>query len=128
MFERNKKTGCQTPKFRRQTSAPKPKPNPNYVPPPTLSATPPNRGSSVQPNKKDCIYETPCHWCSKWDKKCDLKIGCENPSRELRANAMLYDAGIAPCVYCKKHKIDKDHCLICWAHNFNSFEVKENKQ
>lgn len=22
-----------------------------------------------------CIYETPCHWCSKWDKKCDNKIG-----------------------------------------------------
>lgn len=21
-----------------------------------------------------CIYETPCHWCSKWDKKCDEKI------------------------------------------------------
>jgi len=23
----------------------------------------------------DCIYETPCHWCTKWDKKCDKKIG-----------------------------------------------------
>ena len=22
----------------------------------------------------DCIYETPCGWCSKWDKKCDKKI------------------------------------------------------
>lgn len=21
----------------------------------------------------DCVYETPCHWCSKWDKKCDKK-------------------------------------------------------
>lgn len=28
-----------------------------------------------------CIYETPCHWCSKWDKKCDEKI----PEREQRA-------------------------------------------
>lgn len=27
-----------------------------------------------------CIYETPCNWCSKWDKKCDCKIGCENSS------------------------------------------------
>ena len=30
----------------------------------------------------NCIYETPCHWCSKWDKKCDCKIGvstkCQN--------------------------------------------------
>ena len=22
----------------------------------------------------DCVYETPCGWCSKWDKKCDRKI------------------------------------------------------
>ena len=20
-----------------------------------------------------CVYETPCGWCSKWDKKCDKK-------------------------------------------------------
>lgn len=20
-----------------------------------------------------CIYETPCGWCSKWDKRCDRK-------------------------------------------------------
>ena len=25
-----------------------------------------------------CIYETPCHWCSKWDKKCDCKIGVQS--------------------------------------------------
>ena len=30
-----------------------------------------------------CIYETPCHWCSKWDKKCDCKIGCENPMKSV---------------------------------------------
>lgn len=22
----------------------------------------------------NCVYETPCGWCSKWDKKCDNKI------------------------------------------------------
>lgn len=22
----------------------------------------------------NCIYETPCGWCSKWDKECDKKI------------------------------------------------------
>ena len=26
----------------------------------------------------NCIYETPCGWCSKWDKKCDTKISCDN--------------------------------------------------
>ena len=29
----------------------------------------------------DCVYETPCGWCSKWDKKCDKKIS----EREQRA-------------------------------------------
>jgi hypothetical protein len=22
----------------------------------------------------NCIYEAPCGWCSKWDKKCNRKI------------------------------------------------------
>lgn len=26
----------------------------------------------------NCVYETPCHWCSKWNKKCDNKIGCQS--------------------------------------------------
>lgn len=25
-----------------------------------------------------CTYETPCGWCTKWDKKCDKKIGGGN--------------------------------------------------
>jgi hypothetical protein len=26
----------------------------------------------------NCIYETPCGWCSKWDKKCDTRIPCHS--------------------------------------------------
>ena len=71
MFKRNKKKiGCETPKYSYTTPPPPPtsesnahKPNPNYVPP-----------ASVE---KPCPYETPCGWCTKWDKKCDKKIGCE---------------------------------------------------
>lgn len=22
---------------------------------------------------ENCVYETPCGWCSKWDKKCDQR-------------------------------------------------------
>lgn len=22
----------------------------------------------------NCVYETPCGWCSKWDKRCDKEI------------------------------------------------------
>ena len=25
----------------------------------------------------NCTYETPCGWCTKWDKECDRKIGCK---------------------------------------------------
>lgn len=25
-----------------------------------------------------CQYSTMCGWCTKWDKKCDRKIGCDN--------------------------------------------------
>lgn len=35
----------------------------------------------------DCIYETPCGWCSKWDKKCDNKI----PERGHRAKISPID-------------------------------------
>ena len=31
----------------------------------------------------NCVYETPCGWCSKWDKKCDNKI----PERGQRAKS-----------------------------------------
>lgn len=75
MFKRKKnKTGVQTPEFRKPSAPPPPptsgsnavKPNPNYVPPASV--------------KKSCPYELPCGWCTKWDKKCDKKIGCEPPS------------------------------------------------
>lgn len=52
-------TEYKTPKFRKPT--PPPKPNPNYTPPHSV--------------KKPCHYITPCGWCTKWDKKCDQKIG-----------------------------------------------------
>lgn len=35
----------------------------------------------------NCTYETPCGWCSKWDKKCDMKI----PERGLRAKMNIVD-------------------------------------
>ena len=30
----------------------------------------------LDPLTRQCVYETPCGWCTKWDKKCDKKIGC----------------------------------------------------
>jgi hypothetical protein len=31
----------------------------------------------------NCTYETPCGWCTKWDKKCDRKIGYKK-DKDLR--------------------------------------------
>ena len=35
----------------------------------------------------NCIYETPCGWCSKWDKECDKKT----PKRGQRAKSNPVD-------------------------------------
>jgi hypothetical protein len=32
----------------------------------------------VNPTTMQCIYSTPCDYCTKWDKKCDKKFGCGN--------------------------------------------------
>ena len=47
----------------------------------------------------NCTYETPCGWCTKWDKKCDRKIGCDSPStREPKTKK------IENCLNCKYYK------------------------
>ena len=40
-----------------------------------------------------CTYSTPCGWCTKWDKKCDKKIGCgdEKTQRGLKAQSNICD-------------------------------------
>lgn len=34
-----------------------------------------NKGDNKMNIAGICQYETPCGWCTKWDKKCDKKIG-----------------------------------------------------
>ena len=68
MFKRKKKTGCETPKFRKPTVPPQYEAPPM---PPVQPPKPPTSGSNAVKPKKTCFYETPCGWCTKWDKKCD---------------------------------------------------------
>lgn len=35
----------------------------------------------------NCVYETPCGWCAKWDKKCDRKI-IENIIKEKQKSVI----------------------------------------
>ena len=108
MFKRKKKkTGCETPEFRKPAPPPPPptsgsnayKPTiyycghqPSYTstqnPPDVFSSITKSSPVAVLPNDIStieimCQYETPCGWCCKWDKKCDKKIG---PERGQRAN------------------------------------------
>lgn len=82
MFKRKNKTGCETPKFSKPTVPPQPN-----VPPMPTTTNSPNVGSSVQ---QSCPYETPCGWCSKWDKKCDRKIDKAKRYTDERLNFDLH--------------------------------------
>ena len=107
MFKhKKKKTGCETPTYSRFSMAPEPtrpsKPNPNYVPP-----------ASVRPKNELCTYETPCGWCTKWDKKCDKKIG---PERGQRVNINPVDDAIDEPIGIIVNKIcasESDHEWEC---------------
>ena len=59
----------------------------------------------------NCIYETPCGWCSKWDKKCDRKI----PERGQRVKCNPVD-GVMDSDLTKATKLCKsesDHDWVC---------------
>ena len=107
-----KKTGHQTPEYRRHTAPPQP------TIPPMPQVTKPK-----QPNK-DCAYSTPCGWCTKWDKKCDKKI----PERGLRAKANIIDETVRPCNECDHKGWDMPQCKECnIANGFKYFERKKTK-
>lgn len=67
-----------------------------------------------------CPYETPCHWCSKWDKKCDNKIsGCNSSSQHISKEKRL----VCPS------KKDIQRFKICFGKDFGEskliFDVDE---
>ena len=39
----------------------------------------------------NCTYETPCGWCTKWDKKCDKKIGGGNDTEPRKKKDALLE-------------------------------------
>lgn len=89
-----------------------------YISPASVRLSPPKTGSKIN---KDCPYETPCGWCSKWDKKCDAKI----PKRGLRAKTNVIDETFIPCSECAHEDWDMPQCKECNAKNdFKYFERK----
>lgn len=60
----------------------------------------------------DCVYETPCGWCSKWDKKCDKKL----PGRGQRIKINPVDDAISDISETITNKIcekESDHEWEC---------------
>lgn len=96
MFKRKKKkTGIQTPEFRKPTPPPPIPRNPNCGYQPQYTSTqnppmPPTSGSNAVQPSPPCTYSTPCGWCAKWDKKCDKKI----PECGLRAKCNFIEDAI----------------------------------
>jgi hypothetical protein len=79
----------------------------------------------------NCNYETPCGWCTKWDKKCDKKIGGQKPNNKPERKLDAYDIALSPCKNCKYidniRNDDKSYCEPCWAHGFEYFTPKESE-
>jgi hypothetical protein len=56
-----------------------------------------------------CVYETPCHWCSKWDKQCDKKIGYQS-----RAMNAIYDVPTAYVMAVNEGEWICTECAYTW--------------
>lgn len=53
---------------------------------------------------ENCVYETPCGWCSKWDKQCDQKT----PEQKQRKIDFVYDTATN-----KMCQSESDHVWEC---------------
>ena len=73
----------------------------------------------------DCNYITPCVWCKKWDKKCDLKVKEENknvkPVIQDKNKCTYYNLG-----YCMGTK-ERETCELNLVNIFYCDKYKENK-
>ena len=83
----------------------------------------------INPLTMKCTYETPCGWCTKWDKKCDRKI----PERGLRVKMNPIDevceipTEFGKCIECVHEGWSMPQCKECnTANNFKYFERKKN--
>ena len=57
----------------------------------------------------NCTYETPCGYCTKWDKKCDTKI----PERGLRSKINPIDDYSGTTSTNKICQTEEDHQWVC---------------
>lgn len=73
----------------------------------------------------DCNYITPCGWCEKWDKKCDLKVKEENKNVKpviQDKNKCVYYNIKGYCMGTKEHET----CELNLVNIFYCDKYKEN--
>ena len=72
----------------------------------------------------ECNYITPCGWCEKWNKKCDLKVKEENknvkPVIQDKNKCIYYNLG-----YCMGTK-ERETCELNLVNIFYCDKYKEN--
>ena len=57
----------------------------------------------------NCIYETPCGWCSKWDKKCDKKVPERGRGIECNPVDDTIDESLKETLINKMCELESDH-------------------
>ncbi len=75
-----------------------------------------------------CQYATMCGWCTKWDKKCDKKIGGYPTISDQVQKKVVFEKPPAPaCSDCIHFTSISSVCSECGARNdYKYFEAKEN--
>ena len=78
----------------------------------------------LNPVTMQCTYSTPCGWCTKWDKKCDKRIG-GYPTIAESVHKKVENNEKKSCSKCKH--IDSISMICSDCHPiYKNFEAKEN--
>lgn len=72
-----------------------------------------------------CQYSTMCGWCTKWDKKCDKKIGSNFTITEIVPKRDNDNSHGLSCYKCVHYTELSSFCSDCHP-IFKYFEAKEN--
>ena len=77
----------------------------------------------------NCTYETPCGWCTKWDKKCDTKIP-EPPvinQYDYPTNKMCQSEEDHQWVCCGISSVGSTYyCTVCGKHKTEPIKRQDN--
>ena len=63
--------------------------------------------------KSNCVYITPCGWCSKWDKECDEQMYTSAYRRKHPKPIKVVDDVFDSVVANKRCKSEEDHEWEC---------------